>query len=119
MRAVGALLLGLIKTLISMWELLTNWAYTILTQPASKLDDYRRTLAAPKEQIKEKDTEVGAFICAQIFYNLGGLVTHTQGLLCHYEGRTNKRMNGQKFTFMLIDTFFRSPTFRKRAIRRS
>ena len=53
MRAVGALLLGLIKTLISMWELLTNWAYTILTQPASKLDDYRRTLAAPKEQIKE------------------------------------------------------------------
>ena len=70
MRAAGALLLGLIKTLISMWELLTNWAYTILTQPASKLDDYRRTLAAPKEQIKEKDTEVGAFICAQIFYNL-------------------------------------------------
>ena len=59
MGAVGLLLLGLIKTLITVWELLTNWAYNLLTNPGQKVKDYARVLSAPQEEIKENDTEVG------------------------------------------------------------
>jgi len=52
------LLLGLIKTLITVWELVTNWAYSLLTSPGQKLQDYSRVLSAPQEEIKENDTEV-------------------------------------------------------------
>ena len=58
MGAVGTLLLGLIKTLITVWELVTNWAYSLLTSPGQKLQDYSRVLSAPQEEIKENDTEV-------------------------------------------------------------
>lgn len=58
MAAVGTLLLGLIKTLITVWELVTNWAYSLLTSPGQKLQDYSRVLSAPQEEIKENDTEV-------------------------------------------------------------
>ena len=40
MGAVGLLLLGLITTLITVWELLTNWAYNLLTNPGQKVKDY-------------------------------------------------------------------------------
>ena len=52
------LLLGLIRTLITVWELATNWAYSLLTSPGQKLQDYSRVLSAPQEEIKENDTEV-------------------------------------------------------------
>ena len=66
MGAVGVLLLGLIRTLITVWELLTNWAYTLLTNPGQKLRDYDRILSAPQEEIKENDTEVTWFsLCIQ------------------------------------------------------
>jgi len=58
MGAVGLLILGLIKTLITVWELLTNWAYNLLTNPGQKVKDYARVLSAPQEEIKENDTEV-------------------------------------------------------------
>jgi len=58
MGAVGMLLLGLIRTLITVWELATNWAYSLLTSPGQKLQDYSRVLSAPQEEIKENDTEV-------------------------------------------------------------
>ena len=58
MGAVGMVLLGLIKTLITVWELVTNWAYSLLTNPSQKLQDYNRVLSAPQEEIKENDTEV-------------------------------------------------------------
>ena len=59
MGAVGLLILGLITTLITVWELLTNWAYNLLTNPGQKVKDYARVLSAPQEEIKENDTEVG------------------------------------------------------------
>ena len=70
MGAVGMLLLGLIRTLITVWELATNWAYSLLTSPGQKLQDYSRVLSAPQEEIKENDTEVvnKFFICAQILH---------------------------------------------------
>ena len=40
MGAVGLLILGLITTLITVWELLTNWAYNLLTNPGQKVKDY-------------------------------------------------------------------------------
>lgn len=55
---MGLLILGLIKTLITVWELLTNWAYNLLTNPGQKVKDYARVLSAPQEEIKENDTEV-------------------------------------------------------------
>jgi len=58
MGAVGIVLLGLIKTLITVWELVTNWAYSLLTNPSQKLQDYSRVLSSPQEEIKENDTEV-------------------------------------------------------------
>jgi len=58
MGAVGVLLLGLIKTLITVWELLTNWAYNLLTNPGQKVKDHARILSTPQEEIKENDTEV-------------------------------------------------------------
>lgn len=58
MGAVGVLLLGLIKTLITVWELLTNWAYNLLTNPGQKVKDHARVLSSPQEEIKENDTEV-------------------------------------------------------------
>ena len=56
--AVGMLLLGLIKTLITVWELVTNWAYSLLTSPGQKLQDYSRVLSAPQEEIKEKEVHL-------------------------------------------------------------
>ena len=41
-----------------MCELLTNWAYSLLTNPGDKVKDYSKVLAVPKEEIKENDTEV-------------------------------------------------------------
>ena len=49
MGAVGVLLLGLIKTLITVWELLTNWAYNLLTNPGQKVKDHARILSSPQE----------------------------------------------------------------------
>ena len=54
------LLLGLIKTLITVWELLTNWAYNLITNPGQKVKDHARILSSPQEEIKENDTEVSA-----------------------------------------------------------
>ena len=87
MGAVGMVLLGLIKTLITVWELVTNWAYSLLTNPSQKLQDYSRVLSAPQEEIKENDTEV---------------VMH-------------------KFVhkYCILQTFVRSPTYRKRDTRHS
>ena len=62
MGAVGVLLLGLIKTLITVWELLTNWAYNLLTNPGQKVKDHARILSTPQEEIKENDTEVRTIV---------------------------------------------------------
>ena len=61
-------LLALIKGLILVWELLTNWAYSLLTNPGNKVKDYSKVLAVPKEEIKENDTEVKS--TCWIFLNL-------------------------------------------------
>ena len=58
MGRVEVVLLALIKGLILVWELLTDWAYNLLTNPGDKVKDYSKVLAVPKEEIKENDTEV-------------------------------------------------------------
>jgi len=58
MGLVGTLLLSVIKTLISVWGLLTNWVYTLLTNPGDKLKNYSRTLSNPEKTIHDNDTEV-------------------------------------------------------------
>ena len=68
MGRVEVVLLALIKGLILVWELLTNWAYSLLTNPGDKVKDYSKVLAVPKEEIKENDTEV--ISTCWIFLNL-------------------------------------------------
>ena len=58
MGIVGKMLLVLIKFLISTWDVVTNWVYSLVTNPGQKVRDYNRVLARPQETIKENDSEV-------------------------------------------------------------
>ena len=58
MGLVGALLLTLIKFLISIWGVATNWLYSLLSNPGEKLRNYSRVLSNPEKTIKDNDTEV-------------------------------------------------------------
>ena len=58
MGIVGKMLLVLIKFLISTWDVVTNWMYSLVTNPGQKVRDYNRVLARPQETIKENDSKV-------------------------------------------------------------
>ena len=58
MGVVARVVLGLIKVVMAVWDAATNWLYNIFTNPAQKLRDYDRILAAPQETIKDGDEEV-------------------------------------------------------------
>ena len=58
MGVVARMVLGLIKVVMAVWDAATNWIYNVFTNPAQKLRDYDRILAAPQETIKDGDEEV-------------------------------------------------------------
>ena len=59
---LGSVLLLLIRTIITVWDISTNWIYTILTRPGEKLKNYNRVLGFPESTIQENDTEVRFYI---------------------------------------------------------
>ena len=62
MGMLGSLVLLLIKTLMNVWDVLTNWIYDMVTRPGEKLKNYDRVLAFPEKTIQENDTEVSVLI---------------------------------------------------------
>ena len=58
MGLVGKVLLALIKGWISVWGLLTNWAYSLVTHPGQKVKDHQQIRSHPEETIRDGDTEV-------------------------------------------------------------
>ena len=67
MGIVGKMLLVLIKFLITAWDVMTNWVYSMVTNPEQKVRDHNRVLAKPQETIKENDTEVGGKLFQNFF----------------------------------------------------
>ena len=47
-----------IKIIIHIYDFLTGWIYSILSQPHSTLKSYIRTRAIPTKDVKEGDTQV-------------------------------------------------------------
>ena len=80
MGIVGKMLLVLIKFLITAWDVMTNWVYSMVTNPEQKVRDHNRVLAKPQETIKENDTEVGGKLFHNLYKNIllsGYLHPHT------------------------------------------
>ena len=55
---VGVSLLGVIKFIISVYDLLTGWIYAMFSNSSQKMKDFYKTRAVPTSPIRDGDTEV-------------------------------------------------------------
>ena len=55
----GEAVLRVLKLIISVYDLLTSWAYNIAANAGLKVKLYSRVRAAPTAPIREGDTQVG------------------------------------------------------------
>ena len=58
MGLIGKVLLIVIKGWITVWGILTNWAYSLVTSPGQKVKEHQKIRSHPAETIKDGDTDV-------------------------------------------------------------
>ena len=56
--SAGDILLGIIKTVIFVYDILFGWVYSIFTKPWVKRKIFNKVLAKPCKSIKDGDTQV-------------------------------------------------------------
>ena len=56
--AAGITFLLVIKTIIRIYDFLTGWIYSILSQPHITLKGYSRTRALPTKHVEQGDTQI-------------------------------------------------------------